>query len=140
MGSFYFLLILLILNINATQITAFVSSAKSLAKAAAFPEIVAALDSFDDHLAYRTFLVGHSISAADFMLWGSLKGKIPPSLIPPHLCFPSEIRSESQGHRSAEKRPTRSSSSFLHIHRYTGVHAKCFICSYSVKVKGSVIE
>lgn len=40
----------------------------------AFPEIVAALDSLDDHLAYRAFLVGHDISAADWIVWCALKG------------------------------------------------------------------
>ncbi|EAU88705.1 glutamate-tRNA ligase [Coprinopsis cinerea okayama7 len=43
---------------------------------AAFPEIVAALDSLDDYLAYRTYLVGHEPSAADWAVWGALKGNI----------------------------------------------------------------
>jgi glutamyl-tRNA synthetase len=30
----------------------------------------------DDHLAYRTFLVGHDSTAADWVLWGVLKGTV----------------------------------------------------------------
>lgn len=40
----------------------------------AIPDILALLDSLDNHLAYRTFLVGHDITAADFIIWGSIKG------------------------------------------------------------------
>jgi glutathione S-transferase len=40
------------------------------------PEIIAALDSLDDHLAYRTFLVGHEITAADLLVWGAIKGML----------------------------------------------------------------
>jgi glutamyl-tRNA synthetase len=39
-------------------------------------EVVSALDNLDDHLAFRTFLVGHSITAADWILWGTLKGLV----------------------------------------------------------------
>ena len=38
------------------------------------PEIIASLDSLDDHLAYRTFLVGHDLTASDFLVWGAIKG------------------------------------------------------------------
>ena len=38
------------------------------------PQIIASLDSLDDHLAYRTFLIGHDITAADWIVWGVLKG------------------------------------------------------------------
>lgn len=43
---------------------------------AGFPEIVAALDSLDDHLAYRTYLISHEPSVADWTVWGALKGEI----------------------------------------------------------------
>jgi glutathione S-transferase len=43
---------------------------------AVFPEIVSALDSLDDHLAYRTYLVGHDVTAADWAVWGALKGAL----------------------------------------------------------------
>lgn len=41
----------------------------------AFNEIAVALDSLDDHLAFRTYLISHDIMAADWILWGSLKGR-----------------------------------------------------------------
>lgn len=61
---------------DSTQTSSFLALAKSLRTLAAFPEIVAALDSLDNHLAYRTYLVGHEPSAADFAVWGSLKGNL----------------------------------------------------------------
>ena len=54
---------------------AFFELAKKLPTVTAFPELTASLDSLDDHLAYRTFLVGHDVTAADLMVWGALKGK-----------------------------------------------------------------
>jgi glutamyl-tRNA synthetase len=69
---------------NSTEFTAFYSSyiqaqsffalAASLPKLTVFPEIVTALDSLDDYLAYRTFLVGHDITGVDWALWGAIKG------------------------------------------------------------------
>lgn len=35
---------------------------------------MSALNSLDDYLAYRTYLVGHDITAADWVVWGALKG------------------------------------------------------------------
>lgn len=35
---------------------------------------MSALNSLDDYLAYRTYLVGHDITSADWMVWGALKG------------------------------------------------------------------
>jgi len=58
------------------QTPAFFALAKNLRTLAVFPEIVAALDSLDDHLSFRTFLVGHQVSAADWAVWGSLKGSL----------------------------------------------------------------
>ena len=60
-----------------SQAPALASSAKTLAKATAHPEVVAGLEGFDNHLAYRTFLVGHNIGATDFVLWAALKGEHP---------------------------------------------------------------
>ena len=62
----------------AMQASAYFALAKSLPTATAFPEITAALDSLDDHLAYRTFLVGHEVTAADLIVWGALKGALAP--------------------------------------------------------------
>jgi glutamyl-tRNA synthetase len=63
-----------ILSRRVNQSSAFFTLAKNLKTLAVFPEIVTALDSVDDHLAFRTFLIGHTVSAADWALWGSLKG------------------------------------------------------------------
>lgn len=57
----------------ALQTSTLISSAKALAKATVHPEVVAALEKFDNRLAYRTFLVGHDLSATDFVLWAALK-------------------------------------------------------------------
>jgi glutamyl-tRNA synthetase len=51
--------------------------AKSLATDTAIPQIISSLDSLDDYLAYRTFLVGHDSTGADWIVWGVLKGTIP---------------------------------------------------------------
>ena len=57
-----------------SQTASYFALAKSLPTFTAFPQITAALDSLDDHLAFRTFLVGHDVTAADFIVWGALKG------------------------------------------------------------------
>ncbi|KAH7107645.1 glutamyl-tRNA synthetase [Auriculariales sp. MPI-PUGE-AT-0066] len=41
--------------------------------ATAFPDITKAMDGLDDHLAFRTFLVGYDLSVADFAVWGAIK-------------------------------------------------------------------
>ncbi|PPR01475.1 hypothetical protein CVT26_015098 [Gymnopilus dilepis] len=61
---------------DSAKSLSFFALAKNLRTLAAFPEIVTALDSLDDHLAFRTFLVGHDITAADWVVWGALKGNI----------------------------------------------------------------
>lgn len=48
-------------------------TAKKLPGLTAMPEITAALDVLDDHLAYRTFVQGEQVSAGDYILWGALK-------------------------------------------------------------------
>ena len=60
--------------LTAVQTAAYFALAKTLPTVTAFPEITAALDSLDDHLAFRTFLVGHDLTAADWAVWGALKG------------------------------------------------------------------
>ncbi|TFK42481.1 glutamate-tRNA ligase [Crucibulum laeve] len=64
------------LSDDSAKTPAFFALAKSLRTATAFPDIVASLDSLDDHLSLRTFLVGHEITGADWIVWGSLKGNI----------------------------------------------------------------
>jgi glutamyl-tRNA synthetase len=57
------------------QTPALISSARVLAKATTHPEVVAALEEFNNRLAYRTFLVGHDVGATDFVLWAALKSE-----------------------------------------------------------------
>ncbi|KAF9265646.1 glutamate-tRNA ligase [Marasmius fiardii PR-910] len=66
------------LSEDSAKAASFFALAKSLSKTNVVPEIVTALDSLDDHLAWRTFLVGHDITTADWFVWGTLKasGKI----------------------------------------------------------------
>ncbi|CCM00500.1 uncharacterized protein FIBRA_02534 [Fibroporia radiculosa] len=64
------------LSDDSAKTQAYFALAKTLPTVTAFPEIVAALDSLDDHLAFRTFLVGHDISGADWIVWGALKGSV----------------------------------------------------------------
>ncbi|OBZ65709.1 putative glutamate--tRNA ligase, cytoplasmic [Grifola frondosa] len=64
------------LSDDSAKTSAYFALAKALPTLTAFNEIVAALDSLDDHLAYRTFLVGHDITAADWIVWGVLKGNV----------------------------------------------------------------
>ncbi|KAG1877699.1 tRNA synthetases class I, catalytic domain-containing protein [Suillus subalutaceus] len=52
---------------------AYFELAKTVPTLTAIPDIIALLDSLDNHLAYRTFLVGHDMTAADFIIWGSIK-------------------------------------------------------------------
>lgn len=56
------------------QTSSFFAMAKALASVTTFSEIVTILDSLDDHLAFRTYLVGHDITAADWIVWGAIKG------------------------------------------------------------------
>ncbi|KAI0950020.1 hypothetical protein AcV7_008616 [Taiwanofungus camphoratus] len=61
---------------DSAKTQAYFALAKSLQTITAFPDIVAVLDSLDDHLAFRTFLVGHDVTAADWIVWGALKGSV----------------------------------------------------------------
>jgi len=64
------------LSVDDAQSMSYFALAKNLRALAVFPEIVAALDSLDDHLAYRTYLVGNEPSPADWAVWGALKGNL----------------------------------------------------------------
>lgn len=61
---------------DSVKTPAYFTLAKSLATTTAIPQIISSLDSLDDHLAYRTFLVGHDTTAADWVVWGVLKGNL----------------------------------------------------------------
>ncbi|KAI0086418.1 glutamate-tRNA ligase [Irpex rosettiformis] len=54
----------------------FFELAKKLSTSTAVPEVIAGLDTLDDHLGFRTYLVGHEITAADLAVWGAVKGSI----------------------------------------------------------------
>ncbi|KAG8899848.1 hypothetical protein FRB99_006405 [Tulasnella sp. 403] len=58
---------------ESTKHASFVALAKSLSTLTAYPDVLAALDLLDDHLAYRTFLVGHAVTSADLLVWGAMK-------------------------------------------------------------------
>ncbi|KAL0066493.1 glutamate--tRNA ligase [Marasmius tenuissimus] len=64
------------LSEDSAKAASFFALAKSLSKTNAVPEIMTALNSLDDHLAWRTFLVGHDITTADFIVWGTVKASI----------------------------------------------------------------
>ncbi|KAI0006206.1 glutamate-tRNA ligase [Russula compacta] len=61
---------------DSIKTPAYFTLAKSLATTTAIPQIISSLDLLDDHLAYRTFLVGHDITGADWIVWGVLKGNL----------------------------------------------------------------
>jgi len=70
--SLYFVLV--VTSHRNIQTPSYFALANSLQKTAAYPDLVAALDSLDDHLAFRTFLIGHEVTSADWIIWGTLKG------------------------------------------------------------------
>ncbi|KAI0060129.1 glutamyl-tRNA synthetase [Artomyces pyxidatus] len=54
--------------------TKFPALAKTLKNPTTLDQTIAALDFLDDHLTFRTFLVGHDITLADWVVWGAIKG------------------------------------------------------------------
>ncbi|KAH8826862.1 tRNA synthetases class I, catalytic domain-containing protein [Flagelloscypha sp. PMI_526] len=59
---------------DSAKSTSFFDLAKTLsASSSGVPEILTCLDTLDDHLAWRTFLVGHSITPADWLVWGAIR-------------------------------------------------------------------
>ncbi|KAL6301820.1 glutamate-tRNA ligase [Sparassis latifolia] len=61
---------------DGAKASAYFALAKTLPTLTAFPEIVAVLDSLDDHLAFRTYLVGQQITGSDWIVWGAFKGSV----------------------------------------------------------------
>ncbi|KAF7295474.1 Glutamate-tRNA ligase [Mycena indigotica] len=59
---------------DSSKSPAFFALAKNISTLTVVPQIVTALDTLDDHFTYRTFLTGHSLSSADWMLWGAFRG------------------------------------------------------------------
>ncbi len=52
----------------------FLTLATTLPRIEAFQDLVAALDTLDDHLAFRTFFAGPDVSYVDWVVWGAIKG------------------------------------------------------------------
>ncbi|TDL29172.1 glutamate-tRNA ligase [Rickenella mellea] len=63
---------------SSVQGDALVALARSLSTVTDFKQLTTSLDTLDDHLALRTFLVGHELSVADWLVWGSIKGSLKP--------------------------------------------------------------
>ncbi|KAF8447835.1 tRNA synthetases class I, catalytic domain-containing protein [Boletus edulis BED1] len=61
---------------ESTKVSKYSALAKALPTITVVPDILRALDSLDDYLAYRTFLAGYEISAADWTLWGAIRASI----------------------------------------------------------------
>ncbi|KDQ17871.1 hypothetical protein BOTBODRAFT_29174 [Botryobasidium botryosum FD-172 SS1] len=59
---------------NDAKISFFLALQTAISGSPAYAELVASLDSLDDHLRFRTYLIGHQPSASDWTLWGTLKG------------------------------------------------------------------
>ncbi|OBZ65996.1 hypothetical protein A0H81_14038 [Grifola frondosa] len=59
---------------NSNKTEEFLSLARTLPTLVAYDMTLAALDFLDEHLAFRTFLVGHDITVADWVIWGAIKG------------------------------------------------------------------
>jgi glutamyl-tRNA synthetase len=60
-------------ELDVPQSASFITLYRTLSGKIGFAEITTVLDSLDDHLAYRTFLVGHALSLADWAVWSALK-------------------------------------------------------------------
>ncbi|KAF8590002.1 glutamate-tRNA ligase [Ramaria rubella] len=58
---------------DSAKTPAFLLLASTLPSITAFPELVTALDSLDEHITFRTFLIGNDVTAADWAVWGALK-------------------------------------------------------------------
>ncbi|CAE6531122.1 unnamed protein product, partial [Rhizoctonia solani] len=56
--------------------TRFHEIATSLPTKTAFAELSPIIDTIDDHLTYRTFIIGHALTAADWAVWGALRASI----------------------------------------------------------------
>ena len=99
-----------------SQSQTFFELAKKLSTSTAVPELIAGLDTLDDHLGYRTYLVGHEITAADLAVWGALKGA---TQLLNHGADPNNLTltREREGGRSVEEQQTRSSDPLVLPHR-----------------------
>ena len=118
------LIIIDMLNHNLqSQTLSFFALAKTLPTVTSFPEIIAALDSLDDHLAFRTYLIGHDITVADWVLWGSLKGVY---LYPHDVQFTLlKTCRQCKNRGFTQKQPTSTSSTLVHPLGKPRVYPNC---------------
>ncbi|KAL4400536.1 glutamate--tRNA ligase [Malassezia pachydermatis] len=63
-------------GITGAEVEPFLVQADALASAA-FPVAMQNADDLDQHLALRTYLVGHSVTAADAAIWGAIRSSSP---------------------------------------------------------------
>lgn len=56
------------------QVESLLSLTRTLPELAGVEDIVDGLNALDDHLAIRTFFVGHVISHVDWIIWGQIRG------------------------------------------------------------------
>ncbi|WFD34858.1 glutamate--tRNA ligase [Malassezia cuniculi] len=61
---------------DAAAVDAFLAQADTLGSAP-FPVAQQSADDLDQHLALRTFLVGHEVTAADVAIWGAIRSSSP---------------------------------------------------------------
>ncbi|KAJ7475885.1 glutamyl-tRNA synthetase [Mycena latifolia] len=59
---------------SLAKISFYNEMASTLSTTSDMHKIIRILEELDDHLAFRTFLVAHGVSEADYVIWGSLKG------------------------------------------------------------------
>ncbi|KAF9527573.1 tRNA synthetases class I, catalytic domain-containing protein [Crepidotus variabilis] len=61
---------------DGAQTDFFSSMAQSMQSTTSFQDAIAILNAIDDHLTFRTFLIGHGITATDWIVWGAMKGSL----------------------------------------------------------------
>ncbi|KAI6045554.1 tRNA synthetases class I, catalytic domain-containing protein [Pisolithus marmoratus] len=64
------------LDADSPKAATYAALAKTLSTVTGVPDILSVLDSIDNHLAYRTFLVANDIAAVDWLLWGAIRASI----------------------------------------------------------------
>lgn len=64
------------LDADSPKAVTYSELARTLPTVTGVPDILSVLDSIDNHLAYRTFLVTNDITAVDWLLWGAMRASI----------------------------------------------------------------
>ena len=94
---------------------------------AGFAAVTAALDELDDHLRFKSVLVGRELSPADDIVWGALKGELRRFGIcgrTTRLCR-SSVRQFSRP-RNSEEESTRPSLSLVQLRERRRMGSKNF--------------